>query len=62
MDSQQVITAIMADGWFRVGQKGGHVRFRHQSKPGRVTVPHPKHGIPPGTLRSIERQAQTKLR
>ena len=62
MDSRAVIAKVEADGWFKVAQKGSHVQFKHKSKPGRVTVPHPKHDIPPGTLRSIEKQAQIKLR
>ena len=62
MDSRDVITTIVADGWFKVGEKGSHVQFKHKTKPGRVTVPHPKRDIPLGTLRSIERQAQVKLR
>jgi predicted RNA binding protein YcfA (HicA-like mRNA interferase family) len=31
-------------------------------KPGHVTLPHPNRDLPVGTLRSIERQAQIKLR
>jgi predicted RNA binding protein YcfA (HicA-like mRNA interferase family) len=27
-----------------------------------VTVPHPRRDIPPGTLKSVERQAGVKLR
>ncbi len=61
MDSRKIIAAIVADGWFLVAQKGSHAQFRHKTKPGRVTVPHPKHGIPPGTVHSIEKPAQTKL-
>lgn len=60
MDSQEIIATIVIDGWFRVGQKGSHTQFKHKTKPGRLTVPHPKHGIPPGTLRSMERPAQIK--
>lgn len=53
-----------ADGgwWYEVARKGSHVQFRHATKPGRVTVPHPKRDIPIGTLRSIEKQAGIKLR
>ena len=47
MDSRAVIAKVEADGWFKVAQKGSHVQFKHKSKPGRVTVPHPKHDIPP---------------
>jgi predicted RNA binding protein YcfA (HicA-like mRNA interferase family) len=51
-----------ADGWFQVAAKGSHLQFKHASKPGRVTVPHPKRDIPIGTLKSIEIQSELKLR
>ncbi len=53
---------LKADGWFKVAQVGSHVQFKHPTKPGRVTVPHPKRGLPTGTLKSIENQAGLKLR
>jgi predicted RNA binding protein YcfA (HicA-like mRNA interferase family) len=62
MRSTDVISALKADGWFQVAQKGSHVQFKHPIKRGRVTVPHPKRDISIGTLRSIERQASLKLR
>ncbi|MBN8981799.1 MAG: type II toxin-antitoxin system HicA family toxin [Rhizobiales bacterium] len=62
MKSQAVIKALKADGWKQVAQKGSHVQFKHPTKPGRVTVPHPKKDIPLGTLRSIEKQAGVKLK
>ncbi len=62
MNSRAIIAAIEDDGWFQVAQKGSHVQFRHPTKAGRVTVPHPKKDIPAGTLRSIEKQAGIKLR
>lgn len=62
MKSADVISALKADGWSQVAQKGSHLQFKHSSKPGRVTVPHPKRDIPIGTLRSIEKQASLKLR
>jgi predicted RNA binding protein YcfA (HicA-like mRNA interferase family) len=55
--SHEVLRRLLAEGWFEVGQKGSHKHYRHASKPGRVTVPHPKRDIPVGTLRSIWRQA-----
>ncbi|WP_293898587.1 type II toxin-antitoxin system HicA family toxin [Phenylobacterium sp.] len=57
MDSRGVIRALHAAGWYEVGQMGSHKQFRHDAKPGRVTVPHPKRDIPLGTLRSMEKQA-----
>lgn len=62
MNSRTIITALEVAGWRQVAQKGSHVQFKHPTKPGRVTVPHPKKDIPLGTLRSIEKQAGLKLR
>ena len=62
MKSQDIIKALKSDGWKQVAQKGSHVQFKHSTKPGRVTVPHPKKDIPLGTLRSIEKQAGLKLK
>jgi predicted RNA binding protein YcfA (HicA-like mRNA interferase family) len=62
MKSQDIIKALKLDGWKQVAQKGSHVQFKHATKPGRVTVPHPKKDVPIGTLRSVERQASIKLR
>jgi predicted RNA binding protein YcfA (HicA-like mRNA interferase family) len=62
MDSRSIIAALKRDGWALVASRGSHLQFRHPSKPGRVTVPHPKKDIPAGTLRSIEQQAGVKLR
>jgi predicted RNA binding protein YcfA (HicA-like mRNA interferase family) len=60
--SSELIAALEADGWRQVAQKGSHVQFKYPTKPGRVTVPHPRKDIAIGTLRSIERQAGIKLR
>ncbi len=62
MDSRDIIHALQAAGWQHVATKGSHFQFKHPSRPGRVTVPHPKRDIPPGTLRSIEKQAGLTLR
>lgn len=55
MNSRAVIAALKTDGWFEASQAGSHVQFRHPTKPGRVTVPHPARVLPIGTLKSIER-------
>ena len=62
MNSREVIKALEAEGWFEVAQKGSHKHFRHASKPGRVTVVHPKRDYPMATLRSMEKQSGVKLR
>ena len=50
------------DGWSEVRQSGSHKHFRHPTKAGTVTVPHPKRDMAIGTLKSIERQSGLKLR
>jgi predicted RNA binding protein YcfA (HicA-like mRNA interferase family) len=62
MNSRDILSALKADGWVQVAQKGSHVQFKHPTKPGRVTVPYSKRDMPKGTLRSIEKQAGIKLR
>jgi predicted RNA binding protein YcfA (HicA-like mRNA interferase family) len=48
---------LKADGWEVVQIRESHHRFKHPTKPGRVTVPHPKRDLPIGMVRSIFRQA-----
>ncbi len=61
MPSADVIRVLKADGWELARVKGSHHHFRHATKKGIVTVPHPKKDIPIGTLRSVERQARVRL-
>ena len=61
MDSGIIIQMIKAAGWYEVAQKGSHIQFKHPSKPGRATVPHPYRDVPKGTVKSIERQTGVKL-
>lgn len=56
-NSRKLIRMLEADGWQHVETKGDHWQFKHPVKPGRVTVPHPKKDIKPGTVMSIYRQA-----
>ncbi len=60
--STDIIRAIEADGWNLVRINGSHHHFRHPTKPGTVTMPHPRKDVPIGTLKSIERQSGVKLR
>lgn len=59
--SAEIIRRITAAGWHEVKSKGSHHQFKHPSRTGRVTVPHPVKDMPLGTLRSIERQSGVKL-
>lgn len=59
--SKEIIKKIEAEGWYEVRQKGSHKHFRHEERPGTVTVPHPKSDMAIGTIKSIERQSGVKL-
>ena len=62
MTAREVVAALKADGWLLVRTKGSHTQNRHPSKPGLVTVPMHPDDLPIGTLKSIEKQADVKLR
>ncbi len=62
MKSGDILKILENDGWKMVAQKGSHIQLKHPTKPGRVTVPHPKRDVPIGTLKSIEKQSGLKLR
>ncbi|KQY21586.1 type II toxin-antitoxin system HicA family toxin [Rhizobium sp. Root482] len=62
MKSGDIISELTKDGWYEVARKGSHVQFKHPTKQGRVTVPHPKRDLPVGTVKSIEKQSGLKLR
>ncbi|MFT5114789.1 MAG: putative RNA binding protein YcfA (HicA-like mRNA interferase family) [Kiritimatiellia bacterium] len=57
MKSREVMQMIEKDGWKLVRVTGSHHHFKHSTKKGLVTVPHPKSEIAKGTLKSIKKQA-----
>lgn len=60
MDSARVIRMLEEDGWFLKRITGSHHHFKHPTKQGLVTVPHPTKDLPVGTLNSIRKQAGLK--
>jgi predicted RNA binding protein YcfA (HicA-like mRNA interferase family) len=55
---REMIRLIEEDGWALVRSTGGHRQYKHPTRPGRVTVPGQLgRDLPPGTERSILRQA-----
>ena len=58
MNSKDLIKELLKDGWFEVKVRGSHHYFKHPSKAGKVTVPHPKKDLPLGTVKSIKESAQ----
>jgi len=58
MKVSEVLKTLKDDGWFQVAQKGSHRQFKHQSKPGRVTIAcKPSDELAKGTQMSILKQA-----
>lgn len=57
MNSKELIKLIKQDGWYIVRTRGSHNQFKHPTKPGLVTIPHPKKDLPKKTIKSILKQA-----
>ncbi|HDR9511688.1 addiction module toxin, HicA family [Burkholderia cepacia] len=60
MSSSELIRMLEADGWILVRTKGSHHHFKHPTKPGLATVPHPNKDLPMGTTKSILKTAGLK--
>lgn len=60
MQSGELIKIVEADGWYQVSTKGSHYQYKHPTKKGRVTIPHPKKDLPIKTVQSILKQAGLK--
>jgi len=61
MKYRDLIKQIEEAGWVHESTRGSHMQFGHPVLPGKITVPGGgKLGrdVPPGTLRSILRQAK----
>jgi predicted RNA binding protein YcfA (HicA-like mRNA interferase family) len=59
--SREIIKILKSDGWYEVNCVGDHHQYKHPTKKGRVTVPHPKKDMPLGTQKSILKQAGIKI-
>jgi predicted RNA binding protein YcfA (HicA-like mRNA interferase family) len=57
VNSQNIIKLLRADGWYLVHVVGSHHQFKHPTKSGKVTVPHPRKDLPMPTVKSILKQA-----
>lgn len=55
--SRHIIKALKKEGWFHIRTQGDHWQFKHPSKKGKVTVPHPKQSLGIKTIKSILKQA-----
>ena len=58
---RDVIKMLEDDGWSVVRQRGSHRQFKHNSKPGLLTLAgKPGDDLAPGTLNSVLKQARVK--
>lgn len=57
MNSADLIRDLIADGWTLRNVRGSHHVFRHPTKPGHISVPHPKKDLGKGLLRKLRRDA-----
>jgi predicted RNA binding protein YcfA (HicA-like mRNA interferase family) len=58
--SKEVIKTLEEDGWYLVRASGSHHPFKHPTKTGKVTIPHPRKDFPIKTVKSIFKQAGIK--
>ncbi|NNB69832.1 type II toxin-antitoxin system HicA family toxin [Pseudomonas fluorescens] len=52
-----MIGHLVADGGYLVRTRGSHHHFKHPTKPGRVTISHPKKDLLDNTAKSLLKQA-----
>ena len=62
MTSQEVIDALVANGWTLDRIRGSRHIYKNPTKSGHVTVPHPRKDMRTGTIKSIERQSGLKFK
>jgi predicted RNA binding protein YcfA (HicA-like mRNA interferase family) len=57
MNSTDIIKRLKSDGWILRGVKGSHHIFTHPSKPGHISIPHPRKDLGIGLANKILKQA-----
>jgi predicted RNA binding protein YcfA (HicA-like mRNA interferase family) len=60
MNSKEIIKQFEADGWVLRGVKGSHHVFIHPSRPGHISIPHPKKDLGAGLVNKLLKQAGIK--
>jgi predicted RNA binding protein YcfA (HicA-like mRNA interferase family) len=60
--SKEILQILKEDGWIAKSQEGSHVQLIHPTKPGKVTVPHPRKEFKLKTLKTIFKQAGLKIK
>jgi predicted RNA binding protein YcfA (HicA-like mRNA interferase family) len=57
LDSKDLIRLLEKDGWVWHSTTGSHRHFKHPTKPGKITIPHPKKDMHPKTVKAILKAA-----
>ena len=57
MNSRMLMKLIEDDGWVLVRVTGSHHHFKHPTKSGLVTIPHPKKDLGIGLVQKLLKQA-----
>ena len=57
MQSRELIRLLVSDGWQLHRVRGSHHQFRHPTKSGTITVPHPKKDLGIGLVKAIRKLA-----
>jgi predicted RNA binding protein YcfA (HicA-like mRNA interferase family) len=60
MSSAYIIKRLQDDGWVLRGIKGSHHVFTHSTKPGHISVPHPRKDLGIGLVNKLLKQAGLK--
>ena len=60
MNSKELVKLLVADGWVLRGVKGSHHVFTHPSRPGHISVPHPKSDLGKGLVHKLLKQSGLK--
>lgn len=58
MTFKEIEKILKKDGWYLYKTIGSHHQYKHNTKPGKVTIPRHNKELKKGTLESIYRQAQ----
>jgi predicted RNA binding protein YcfA (HicA-like mRNA interferase family) len=60
MKSAELIRQLMKEGWTLDRVAGSHHIFKHPTKPGHISVPHPKADLGKGLIHKLLKQAGLK--
>ena len=55
--SRKLIKILEKNGWYLYRTTGDHYQFKHHTKKGTVTVPHPKKDLNVFEIKSISKQS-----